>query len=933
MKTFNRIIRTAACAGVAAVALVPAMAWAQEEAGAQAEAAADEGEEIVVTGTQVRGVAPPGANPISVSTEAIRNIGATNVNQVLQSVPQLGSFGSLQQPLAASREVSVNRPNLRNLPGFNNAGGSSTLVLMDGHRMVGMGVASTTPDPDVIPPSVIERVEIVPDGGSAVYGSDAVAGVLNFITIKRFDGVKVDASYGFADNYYSWDANVLAGRDWGSGSLFAAYSYSKNDELLGIDRDYIREFPSSNFNNVLTRQLTCPGGANFTYRNGPAGSPTIVNRVNADGTFTPNAANDCDGSDYASVFPKAHRHSVFVGLTQELDDTTTIDLRAYYSRRETLIRNGYYTYQYTYGGANPPAPAPYNDPGNPNDSGSTVFGAYGPAGAVTADATLATWGVTPTITKKLGDNFQLRVLYSYGESTSTFVSRATNQNAVNAAIGGGLFNPFRPDLANPAILSQLSNFHNYNRSNQTFHNVRAVLDGSLFEFAGGAVKMAAGVEYSRESFRATYGDAVPGFEISGYNNGGGSDVIPSLLPLPRYNLSRNVKSAFGELIIPFFGADNATPGIQELTLSLAGRYDSYSDFGDTFNPRIGLTYKPLDWLSIRGAWGTSFNAPSLADDGGAIGQTIFFLPCNFANLCPPQSLIDSGQYPAISGGNNILAVRGNAPGIKPQTATTWTLGFDARPVPGLSFGVSYYNIDFRDLIGLPPFENGPVLYRDYQQVLDTSFTQGDINAIWDLRDDPGNTCGRCFGSPTTANTYVIIDARKNNLGGVKVNGLDFNLNYRGETDFGAVYFGISGTYTLSLKTSPSAGAPYVQTIDFNNSRLKVRTNLGAEVGPVMGQLFWNHQGGYDLSPTVGVAGFALSPQRTVGAFNTFDLALRYNVGGTGIGEDLSFRLNVNNLFDSAPPEYIALDSVAGRRGIRNGATLGRFVQFGVSKKF
>ena len=163
-------------------------------------------DDIVVTGTLVRGVAPPGASPITADQRYIRSTGATTVAQVLQTIPQLDSFNSLQVPLAQSAEVSTNRPNLRNLPNARTFGGATTLILVDGHRLVGMGNGSTEPDPDVLPPGIIDRVEIVPDGGSAQYGSDAVAGVINFITLRRFNGVRADASYGFADHFWRYDA-------------------------------------------------------------------------------------------------------------------------------------------------------------------------------------------------------------------------------------------------------------------------------------------------------------------------------------------------------------------------------------------------------------------------------------------------------------------------------------------------------------------------------------------------------------------------------------------------------------------------------------------------------------------------------------------------------------------------------------------------------
>ena len=173
-------------------------------------------EEVVVTGTFLRGTdAPAGTNVIGVSSEEIRETGATTTAQLLQSIPQFGSFNTLSFPVGAGNTVTTNRPNLRTLPGFNNSGGSTTLVLMDGHRVVGAGITSTSPDPDIVPPGVLQRVEIVPDGGSAVYGSDAVAGVINFITRKRIEGIEVDGHYGVADGYHQADGSFSGGNSMG----------------------------------------------------------------------------------------------------------------------------------------------------------------------------------------------------------------------------------------------------------------------------------------------------------------------------------------------------------------------------------------------------------------------------------------------------------------------------------------------------------------------------------------------------------------------------------------------------------------------------------------------------------------------------------------------------------------------------------------------
>lgn len=215
-------------------------AYAQDAEADKTDSSAD----IIVTGTLVRGVAPAGTNVVSVSQAAVEATGATTVAQLLQTIPQMGSFNDLQRQVGGSNFVTTNRPNLRDLPGFTTKGNSATLMLVDGHRVVGMGVSVTSPDVDIVPPGIIERVEVVPDGGSAIYGSDAVAGVINFITRKDFKGIEADARYGFGEtNYHTFDANVTAGHSWDTGNVFVSYNYSYNSTFFGRDRDYARMYP------------------------------------------------------------------------------------------------------------------------------------------------------------------------------------------------------------------------------------------------------------------------------------------------------------------------------------------------------------------------------------------------------------------------------------------------------------------------------------------------------------------------------------------------------------------------------------------------------------------------------------------------------------------------------------------------------------------
>ena len=937
-------LKTSAAWGGLAIALslgMPGVAFAQQEATpkggptsvgsdqAVEEAASDEGvakNDIVVTGTLVRGIAPPGASPIAINEKDIKATGATTIAQVLQTIPQLGSFAGIQVPSNSTPEVTVNRPNLRSLPGFNTGGGSSTLVLLDGHRLVGMGSNTTTPDPDFIPPGVLERLEIVPDGGSAIYGSDAVAGVLNFITIKRFDGVKVDASFGVGKNdYYRYDANVTAGKDWGSGSAFVSYNYAHGDQLRGIDRDFVRQFPDR----TGRTEIQCSPG-----------------NVQASGVFyaipgaTPNTLNQCDVSDFSSLSPAFRRHSVFAGLTQQLSDSIRIDIRGYYTNRDTVVASGPYRFaaQLNAAQALALAPAAYRTLG-----AQSVFGFFGPTNSQKADIELDTWGITPTITADLDGNFQLRVIGSHGESTANRRGLILDTAALATLVGNGTFNPYNPASASAATIASLTNIQSYGRTRQYMDNIKAVIDGDLFELPAGAVKIAVGGEYSSEQFVAQNGAAVPGFENSGF---AGNGVNPARPRIPVFNLSRNIKSVFGEVIVPVFGGDS----YPQLTLSAAGRYDDYNDVGGTFNPRFGATFKPVQWVSLRGAYGKSFNAPSLADDVNASGTDVFFLPSVAnAGFRPPADLVANGTYPAFRNNTGILAIRGNAPGITPQKATTYSLGFDVDPpfIPGLSFGATYYNIDYKDFIGLPPFQDADALYRFNGNVITTGagVTQAALDAITRQDTDGiiapfGSACpfGGFFGCNTPAGTYAIFDARKRNFGSVKLDGIDFRVNYNMPTSFGSVFFNANGTRDLNRTQQSGASAPFLDVLRRDSSKFKVRSTLGTEVGNLLGQITWNHLDGYEFSSPQGFTGTTLGgqvfvAQTQIGAFNAFDLFFKYDVPGDSfVARDLSFTLNVENAFDQDPPEFRGIVTGAGI-GTRNGTTIGRFIKFGVSKKF
>lgn len=897
--------------GSGAVAIVKGGGGPSARVDPAAETAADEAaDEIVVTGTFIRGIAPAGTNVIGITAEKVQQTGAVSTQQLLQTIPQIGTFNSLQYAVAIGNTITVNRPNLRNLPGNFSAGGSTTLVLMDGHRMVGIGVASTTPDPDVIPPGAIERLEIVPDGGSAIYGSDAIAGVMNFITRKKFDGVQVGARYGIADEYYQYTLDATAGRDWGSGGLYVSYSFAKNDKIRGRDRDYMRSYPTSN--GLLP--LNClPGNV----------------RVGAEIYGLPGKVpvpNQCDPSDDAVMYPSMSRHSALAGFTQDLSDSLSVDVKAFYTHREQGTGQGPHrpTSGVTIESANPFFAARRIG----SETSHSVTFAFGDANSTDQHVTLDTWGVTPTLTYKIDDNWQFKVLGNYGESTAESRQRAFNATALTNAINSFLFNPYDPASSDASALAIISNWEVYGRSRQEMANLRAMLDGTLFALPGGDVKLAVGGEYIHETFTAQTGPAVPGFESAGAAAQlvGAVTIAPAVPGRPVYDLAHNIKSVFGELVVPIFGAGNATPGLEELRLSLSGRYDHYSDAGGTFNPKIGLTWKPFDFVAFRGSWGKSFNAPSLADAQSADAVTLIVLPTTSFGPSPAQQISGGGTYPNVTTNNVTYIRRGNSPGITPQKAQTWSIGADVTPSSSMKLGVTYYHIFLEGVIGLPT-SNAALAFRDFTNHLtinpSVQALDSVVNAATVFTGTP------CHNSPTPCPVYAIYDFTKNNQGDFKLSGLDANVNVNHPTGFGSLGMNVNANYELDRKERASPSAVWLDKLIANAGRFRIRTTVEAVVGNLFAQATWNHSGGYKLDPAVGFV-----PQTSVSAYDVFNLFFSYDVKGEGLGKELRFTLGIDNVFDKDPPVYRLFDANQFNfAGFVNGNTLGRMVQFGISKTF
>lgn len=852
--------------------------------------------EVVVTGTLIRGRAPVGSELIAVGHDKVISAGVMTSNELLATVPQVTNLFQTvpnRRFAIALNQVQIARPNLRNISN-DNASSSATLVLFDGHRVATAGITQASIDPDLFPTVALERVDVVTGGGSATYGADAVGGVINFITMRHFDGVKIGARYGFADGYNTWDTNATVGKDWGSGSAYLSYVFSKNDSILGRDRNFIKnvDFTAGGIPTGLTCNLAnvTVGGVNYA---GPS--------------FTP-GTNRCDTSDNSTYVPEVAHHGALAAISQDLNDKVSIDARGFYSQRTTFA-----TAELSAANVGITSTNPYYIPLGPNPTArQTAAFNFNPAlgsAAAGSGSTIEEAGAYAEIRADITHDWQLRTLFNYSQSDSRSYIVGINPTALAAAGSAGTIgaaiNPYNIAGTNRQLLANLANNDIFaGQALDKLFDFRPVLEGRLFTLPGGDVRLAAGYEFMHDDFRQRTGQNI---------------VHGTIGSVPYANYKRNVQAGFGELVVPIVGEGNAMRGVNSFVLNIAGRYDHYSDFGGTFNPKVGGTYKPVEWFSIRGDWSKAFNAPTPLDQLGSLRNTI----SNF----PFVAFVRPGDNVCFTCGTTV-ALQGSRPDLQPQKAKTWSVGFDADPpvVPGLHASLSYYHVTFNGLLGTPS-STASTLFANFSDVVITNpagLTPAQLRAF--AAQAPN---GSAVIEPLIANNtlvYEAVDFRTANFGNLETNGLDFALKYTRPTDFGNVDASIAGNYILKRTSQVTSSAPMFDELEFNTARLRMQSILGANIGDFRAQVTWNHTSGYDVVRS------SMLPQDHVSAFDTVDLFFKYDVKRTDILNDLTISMNINNVLDANPPLYL-LTNGGGFNGSGGTFTVGREVIFGISKKF
>ena len=843
-------------------------------------------ETVTVTGTLIRGAEAVGSQTIQLDEDAITVSGASTTNELLGELPQVANFFNQRfdnDPRVADR-LQVTRPNLRNLPGVLSATGSTTLLLVAGHRVTPMGVDQASFDPDFIPPGAIQRIEVVTDGGSSLYGADAVGGVINFITKDEYDGIEIDGGIEIGDDYSAWNAGFTAGTSWDRGNAYISYAAYQRDDLVGYDRDFAAQGQWNADGTVLTpagTQCIEPVGSLQTWFWFGAG---WTNNPAAPGVTTTPVGEPCDTDAGRSLIPELDRQTVLFGVSQEIADNISFKMKAHYGESTTK----YSMY---------PLGDTFSEP-SPNEQGivgsaigqlyetAAVGFSYGANSAYVKrqqEVELETYSISPELTFDLGNSWRLVTLAHVGHSESKRARPLSDRVALLSAINSGALDPTNVAAADASVITAITDFEAAGEAIQELVSLRAIADGEVFKLPAGMVRAAVGVEFNYDNAELREGNFARGV----------------LETQPFDEESRGVKSVFGELSIPV---------LSNLDFSVSGRYDEYSDFGDTFNPNIGVDYTPIEGMKFYAKWGESFNAPTVIDSLGTANAR--FIADAAAGVPDPN-----GELVGASN-NDVLLLEGTGGDLAPQTAENWSIGFDNDMIKNFSFGVNYYDIDFQNLLSsVDPTLASVVLLNPDKFVFNP--TQAEYDAL--LAQTINGV--EQFGNINAADVGVIIDRRVANIGSAHLTGFDFYANYVHDTDIGEINVGVSGNKQLVFDLTDNGNT--VDNLRYDIPDLYVGGHVGWRNGPMQAKVSLKYSGSFDADPTTAVN------QSTVDSFVVTDLFFGYQFAeSSNFSNGLSLRLNIDNVFDEDPPVF------RQQRNLNySGFTLGRVFKLSFTKAF
>ena len=722
------------CAAVAIAAATASPAFAQSDPPQPADAGASQGDNnVVVTGSRIRRDPLDQAQPVTFVDRAdIDRTGLTSTAEVLQRLP--GSGGALNSrfnnsgnfgnpPDGGGVGAGAAEADLRYL------GSRRVLVLVDGLRYVNGASASGVPgsvDLNSIPEGMIDRVEVLQGGASAIYGSDAISGVINIITRSQQNGFNASAQLGTFDEGDGFSQNYAL--SWGIGGnddrtrLVIGVNYVKQDEVSSADRS-ISLFPTPNSNACdASCSSGTPNGRFIIGNSDLTLIAPVLNRapVLADYRNFASPGDRFNFAPYNFIQVPLERYGGFINFTQELSSDVTFRMRAVYNRRNSSNQaaplplfvgpdagNGNSLDNITIDGSNPFNPfgtlrSGRNADGTPNGQVANyafIGRRVVEGGPRRYDQSVNTYYGAATLDghfQMFGNDWYWDINGVYGRNNAHQTVHG-NINAANLARALGPvaactapcvpFNIFGGEGSITQAMLDYVGFLQRDESRQKIWDFSANVSGGLFDLPGGTASIAIGVEH-----RDLSGSFDPDPIVAA---GLGSD-IPALPTSGSYN----VDEAYAELRLPLL---RDTPFFHRLELTGAARYSDYSTSGSTTTFSAGINWQPIEDLLFRGSWAEGFRAPSIGELFGTpsrfdqevadpcSGMTAA-TPANIRTNCIAEGVPANNSYTQLNA--QLPVITGGNPDLDPETSESWGFGAVWRPsfLPRLSLEANYYNI-------------------------------------------------------------------------------------------------------------------------------------------------------------------------------------------------------------------------------------------------
>ena len=887
---------------------------------------------VEITGSSIKRIAKEGALPLEIITR--RQLEEQGIVNAEQLIANLNVNGNGSDNLASNSDVTSgaqrgnNGASSANLRG---QGSDNTLVLLNGRRVATHGMKASAVDLNSIPFAAVERVEVLKDGASAIYGTDAIGGVINFILKKNYSGLEAqaftDVTEGGGGNITRYQVTGGFGdlQEKGYNVLLAA-STSENKALRGDQRDFVNTFQPNRglspdtrgapFANVFATTLgdtifsrrsntgpTLPGGTqgytgvSLLDLPGGAGCESVDGMGPYDEKLwdTASAAFGCAyDTGRAAVLQQPVKNSSFV--TRAAFKVGSHELFAEVVGSNTEVAKRFSPNQISPGATTFPASSFYPSTGAAYNEVFNQLVAVFPSIEANRGLPIAyRWrcmdcGNREIVTESKAGRVQLGAdgqlgAYDYkvgvgrafSESESILGQGYNYTGALAAALGSGLVNPFlKPGEQQSQAAQDLIRgtsaagvvLYGGRTTTTTFD---AALSGEVYKLGAGAVMAAVGVDVRKEEYKF---------------NGDLREVAarPAILNAPFDDInaidqvSRTIRAVYAEVLIPITKA---------LELTAAVRRDDYSDFGSTVNPKVSFRYQPIEQLMFRGSYNEGFRAPSFSQLFAGVTESQYV----GRDLADPGTCasgrVDSAT-PGCAAVNPIIYTGGRAT-LQAETAKQGSIGVVFEPSPRLSASLDLWEIRKADTI----------------RALPLSTMLANYNLITDR-----------FGRDPSSGALVGIDQRFANTGQSVTRGIEAGARTNGKIGLGAWGAGVDGSYLLRKKNRPVPDSPFgaseVGLFTFTGDlglKWKHTAYASYKQGDWSG-LFQNiYRRGYQDQVLPGVASGRVVPSDynpQVDAYSIFHASATYS----GI-KNLTLTAGIKNLFDKDPPFAITYDSNSG----------------------